>query len=95
MTLRKEIYWGSAMNDDRVVEPFFNVGYVYTEGDWGMHDTRIGGQEGGSYVWDAPLKDYADLEQASFPRDDHRPRCDGSGAGPWRRIHWETFSRYD
>jgi len=67
MALRKEIFWGSEMNDDRVIEPFFNVRHVYSESDWGMHDTRIGGQDGGSYVWDAPLKDYADLPKLHGP----------------------------
>jgi len=68
VTLRKEVFWGAQMGDDRVVEPYFNVPHVYTESDWGMHETRTGGQDGGSYVWDAPLKSYADLERLHFPQ---------------------------
>jgi len=68
MRLRKEIWWGSVMRDDRVIEPVFDVPHVYDESDWGMHETRIGGEDGGSYVWDAPLKDYADLDRLRFPR---------------------------
>jgi hypothetical protein len=68
VTLRKEIFWGAEMCDDRVIEPYFNVSHVYTESDWGMHETRTGGQGGGSYVWDAPLKSYADLERLHFPQ---------------------------
>ena len=68
VTLRKEIFWGEALGDDRVIEPYFNVPHVYTESDWGMHETRTGGQDGGSYVWDAPLKSYADLERLHFPQ---------------------------
>ena len=68
MRLRKEIWWGEVMRDDRDIEPVFDVAHVYTESDWGMQETRIGGQDGGSYTWDAPLKDYADLDRLRFPR---------------------------
>lgn len=68
MTLRKEVFWGEQMRDDRVVLPYFNVHHIYVETDWGMHETRIGGEQGGSYTWDAPLKDYADLSRLHYPR---------------------------
>ncbi len=68
MGLRKEIFWGSEMKDDRVVESFFNIPHVYSESDWGMHETRIGGEHGGAYIWDAPLKDYRDLGKLHFPQ---------------------------
>jgi len=68
VTLRKEVFWGAQMGDDRVIEPTFSVPHVHTESDWGMHETRTGGQGGGSYVWDAPLKSYADLERLHFPQ---------------------------
>lgn len=67
MTLRKEIFWGSEMGDDRVIEPFFWVSHVYNESDWGMQELKIGGEAGGSYTWDAPLKDYAGLDSLRFP----------------------------
>jgi hypothetical protein len=68
MRLRAEIYWGTVMCDDRVIEPFFDIAHVHTETDWGMHEIKIGGEEGGSYVWDAPFKDYAaDLSRLRFP----------------------------
>ena len=67
MTLRKEIFWAESMGDDRVTEPYFNVPYVYAESDWGMHERKIGGNDGGSYVWEAPLKSYDDLPKLSFP----------------------------
>ncbi len=70
MVLRKEIFWGTRMGDDRVTEPFFNVGHVYTETDWGMHERKIGGDHGGSYKWDAPLKSYDDFDKLKFPRID-------------------------
>lgn len=70
MRLRKEIFWGCDMQDDRVIEPFFSLGHVYAETDWGVHETRIGGEHGGAYTWDAPIKTYADLDRLRFPRID-------------------------
>jgi hypothetical protein len=67
MVLRKEIFWGAEMCDDRVIEPYFNVGHVFTESDWGMAPVKIGGEDGGSYVWDPPLKSYADMGDLRFP----------------------------
>lgn len=66
--LRREIFWGSEMCDDRVVQSYFDVSHVATESDWGMHETKVGGDHGGAYTWDAPLKDYADLSRLHFPQ---------------------------
>jgi hypothetical protein len=68
MRLRKEIFWGRDMRDDRVIEPFFNIGHVFTETDWGVREHKIGGDHGGAYTWDAPIKTYADLDKLRFPR---------------------------
>jgi len=65
--LHKEIFWGERMDDDRVIEPFFDLNYVYEESDWGVHETVIGGKDGGSYVWDAPIKEWLDLGKLRFP----------------------------
>ena len=65
--LRREIFWGSQMCDDRVVLPTFDVARVYTESDWGMPSIKTGGQDGGSYVWDAPLKRYEDMGRLHYP----------------------------
>jgi hypothetical protein len=67
MTLRKEIFWGAEMCDDRVVQAIFVVPHVYSESDWGMHEQKIGGHDGGSYTWDAPLKSYDDLDKLHPP----------------------------
>jgi hypothetical protein len=67
MTLRKEIFWGSQMCDDRVIEPYFNISYVYSESDWGMHETKIGGEHGNAYTWESPLKDYRQIDDLHFP----------------------------
>jgi hypothetical protein len=66
-TLRKEIFWGTQMKDDRVIRALFDIPYIYSETDWGMHETRFGGENGGSYAWDAPLKDFADFDRLRFP----------------------------
>jgi len=64
--LLKEIFWGNQMKDDRVIEPIFKVQYAFSETSRGMKETIIGGEENGSYRWDAPLKDYSQLEFLRF-----------------------------
>jgi len=64
--LRAEIFWGESICDDRVIEPYFLVPYMYVESDWGMHETRVGGQGSGAYTWDSPLKSYDDLNKIHF-----------------------------
>jgi len=65
--LRKEIFWGKMMGDDKVIEPYFDVPYSFSESDWGMHENIIGGENGGSFTWEPPLKDYKDLDKLHFP----------------------------
>ena len=65
--LRKEIFRGESMCDDRVIEPYFDLTYVADESDWGMHETKTGGNDGGSYRWEAPLKDYKDMDKLHYP----------------------------
>ena len=65
--LRKEIFWGECMGDDRVIEPTFDVAHVYTESDWGMHETQIGGEDFGAYRWESPLKSYDQIDALRFP----------------------------
>ena len=68
MALRKEIFWGAEMGDDRVIEPFFNVPYNYTDTGWGLSEIKIGGDDGGSYVWEAPIGEYEkDFSKLRFP----------------------------
>ena len=67
MTLRKEMFWGESMGDDRVIEPYFDIPYLYEESDWGMHATKVGGQSGSAYTWDSPLKSYDDLNKLHSP----------------------------
>ncbi|MCD8349043.1 MAG: hypothetical protein LUC93_00340 [Planctomycetaceae bacterium] len=68
MSLRKEIFWGTRMRDDKVIEDYFNVPYHYTDSKWGLQEERVGGEDGGAYTWKAGLKDYdEDFEKLKFP----------------------------
>ncbi len=66
--LRKEAFWGESMNDDRVIEPWFNLGLVYSRSDWGMHEVNVGGEDGGARRWISPLKDLSDLSMLKFQK---------------------------
>jgi hypothetical protein len=69
MDLRKEIFWGDEMGDDKPVEPYFEVPYTAEPDDWGMDTVFHRTADHGSCVWDAPVKDYAtDLEKLHSPR---------------------------
>ena len=68
MDLRKEIFWGEEMQDDKPVEPCFDVPYTVPPDDWGMEAVYHRTDDCGSCVWDAPIKDYAaDLEKLHSP----------------------------
>jgi hypothetical protein len=66
--LRQLIFWGESMNDDRVIEPYFDIPYVFIESDWGMQEKKIGGEGGGSYRWIAPMNDYSLIDELHFPQ---------------------------
>jgi len=67
MWLRKEIFWGESMGDDKVIEPYFDVPYMYEETGWGLEERIVKVEAWGSYRWDPPLKDYRDMEKLRFP----------------------------
>lgn len=66
VVLRKELFWGEKIRDDRPIEPNFYIGYTFTESNWGISGDFSGGLNGGSYVWDSPIKDLEDLERLNF-----------------------------
>jgi hypothetical protein len=69
MRLRKEIFWGEEMGDDKPIEPSFDVAHVTAADDWGMAEQYHKTDASGSYVWDSPLRDYAaDLPRLHSPR---------------------------
>lgn len=65
--LRKEIFWGADLCDDRVVQPYFDIAHVYTTTGWGLETPRIGGAHGGAYRWDSPVKSMDDLAKLHSP----------------------------
>jgi len=68
MTLRKEVFWGKEMKDDRVIEPYFNVPYHYEDTGYGVTLETRGGEEGGSFVYDFPVRNYEeDFDKLKFP----------------------------
>jgi len=67
VVLRKEVYWAENIKDDKVIEPFFDIGYTYSEDEWGLASKVSGGEGGGSYVWDAPVKNISDVEKVHYP----------------------------
>jgi len=62
--LRKQVFWGDEMNDDYVVEPYFNSEHIFQETPWGVegvskHATEFHRVEGGgSYHIDTILDDF-------------------------------------
>jgi len=49
VALRKELFWGEEILNDKPIEASFKIGYTYTEDDWAGESKLItGGKEGGS-----------------------------------------------
>jgi len=70
MDLRKEIFWGEEMGDDKPVEPYFNVPCVLLPDDWGVEVIEHKPDaQGGSLAWEPPIKDYEkDLGRLKMPQ---------------------------
>lgn len=66
VVLRKEIFWGNSIKDDKPVEPIFELGYTYKESSLGVSEEYHGGKSGGSYTWSAPIKNLDDLSKLHF-----------------------------
>jgi len=69
MNLRKEIFWGEEMGDDKPVEPYFVVPYTVAPEDWGLETVfHRSDMKDGSQSWDGAIKDYqADLPKLRIP----------------------------
>jgi hypothetical protein len=69
MELRKEIFWGEEMGDDKPVEPYFDVPYTVSPDDWGLateiHQTDFDGAKN----WESAITDYSkDLKRLHAPQ---------------------------
>jgi len=82
--LKREVFWAERMKDDRVINPYFPLNWVYTESDWGLPLKRIGGDDGGAYTWETPVKTYAELDRM------HPPVIDVDRVETARRIALAT-----
>ncbi|MEN3188843.1 MAG: hypothetical protein ABDK94_08730, partial [Atribacterota bacterium] len=65
--LRKEIFWGESMGDDKVIEPYFDVPHLYDDTGWGLQERVIKTEERGSYRWEPPLRNYREMSKLRFP----------------------------
>ena len=67
LSLRRKIYWWEEINDDNTLEPYFDINWEVSIGDYGVDINYEHGENRGSYVWDPPLKDLnQDLEKLSY-----------------------------
>lgn len=66
--LRREIFWGNSMGDDKPIETIFNVPVIFNETDWGLEVHKEGGIDGGAFKHSSPLRDYKeDFSKLKFP----------------------------
>ena len=65
--LRSQIYWWEHINDDNVLEPWFNIPWEITVGDYGVKINEIHGEGLGSYRYEPPVADLErDFEKLHF-----------------------------
>lgn len=72
--LRKEIFWGEKMKDDKVITPIFRVHHIFTETSRGFDKEDIGIGTTGSYVWKPAIERGEDVEKLSFSTYDIRQK---------------------
>ena len=85
--LRREIFWGEQMGDDRPIEPFFDIAVPFEKPFWGLREQRVGGEDGGAYTWDAPVKSEADFDRLRLPT----VAADFAAAGRMQDLANEIF----
>jgi hypothetical protein len=66
--LRKSVFWGTQMLDDRPIDPYLALAPFGAGPFWGLQEVKRGGEDGGSYVWESPVKSEADLPKLHFPQ---------------------------
>jgi len=64
--LLKELFYGK-LNDDKPLEPYFDIAYTSNDGSWGSDEIIHGGTGGGSYVWEGKIKELEDVKTLHFP----------------------------
>ena len=67
LQLRRRIYWWDHLRDDAAIEPYFNIGWHITTGNYGVDVPHLRAEARGSYVWDPPIKNLdRDLDKLHF-----------------------------
>ncbi len=67
VVLRKELFWGEQIRDDKPMEALFEVGYTYTDTEWGLEETYHGGAAGQSYAWEGAVQGPDDIGKIGTP----------------------------
>ena len=68
MFLKKQIYWYEVLKDDKVIEPYFDVPYSFSNTGWGVELGKEGGDNMGAYKLKQAINDYdEDLPKVRFP----------------------------
>ena len=68
LLLKKDLIYSEKIKDDRPIEAIFEVGYTYIQNDWvGESNMFHGGTGGGSYSWDASVKNLDDVDKIKMP----------------------------
>ena len=67
LTLRQQIFYGRHMHDDYTIPPYFELTHIHDEPDWGLAETRVGGEDKTAYTWISPVKSVGDLDRLHAP----------------------------
>ncbi|MCL4376937.1 MAG: hypothetical protein M1409_00945 [Actinobacteria bacterium] len=65
--LRREIFYGNEMLDDKPIINLFEIGYTFTDSEWGVKEKYHGGKDGQSFVWDEIIKNDEDIQNIKLP----------------------------
>jgi hypothetical protein len=66
--LRRQIFWGETLLDDRPIEPVFEIGTTHTDTGWGIDAEYHGGEGGTSYTWEPAITKPSDYEKIITPK---------------------------
>jgi len=70
LVLKKEIFWGEQMKDDKPIEPLFIIGYTHQKEEFIKNNNLKTSDSNGAYTWDGFVKGLKDLRQIKFPEID-------------------------
>jgi len=65
--LRRQVFWGEMLLDDRPIEPVFEIGATHMDTGWGIDIEYRGGERGTSYAWEPAIREPADIGKIRTP----------------------------